>query len=84
MIAAVGVAVILFAIAMIPIVGPIIVAVIALIDGLIAAACAISKSAGFDLEKKTTLDIPLYGWRQTLTLCRPYRSSHRSCALFAL
>ncbi|MBX3001942.1 MAG: hypothetical protein KF893_25685, partial [Caldilineaceae bacterium] len=67
-IAAIIVAVILLAISAIPIVGPIIVAVIALIDGLIAAACAITKKAGFDLEEATTLNIPRTGGAK-LSLC---------------
>ncbi|MCE7984102.1 MAG: hypothetical protein DYG89_23250 [Caldilinea sp. CFX5] len=60
-IATIIVAVIMLAIGFIPIVGPIIVAVIALIDGVIAAACAITKAAGFDLETATTLNIPRTG-----------------------
>ena len=57
-IATVIVAALMLAIAAIPIVGPVIVAVIALIDGLIAGICAVTKAAGFDLEKATTLEIP--------------------------
>ncbi|MEZ4639717.1 MAG: LamG-like jellyroll fold domain-containing protein [Caldilineaceae bacterium] len=67
-IAAIIVAVILLAITAIPIAGPIIVAVLALIDAVIAAACAITKAAGFDLESATTLEIPRTGGAK-LSLC---------------
>ncbi|MEZ4681432.1 MAG: hypothetical protein R2932_45185 [Caldilineaceae bacterium] len=60
-IATVIVAVLLLAISLIPIVGPIIVAVLGLIDTLIAGVCAISKAYGLDLNKKATLQIPRTG-----------------------
>jgi hypothetical protein len=55
------VAVIMLAIASIPIVGPIIVGVIALVDALIAGVCTISKTAGLDLEEKASIEIPRTG-----------------------
>ncbi|RMF48788.1 MAG: LamG domain-containing protein, partial [Anaerolineae bacterium] len=67
-IAAVIVAVIMVAIASIPIVGQIIAAVIAIIDAVIAGICAISKAAGYDLEKATTYEIPRSGGAK-LALC---------------
>ncbi len=49
---------IMFAIGLIPIVGQIIMAVIALIDAVIAGICAISKAAGYDMEKAGSVEVP--------------------------
>lgn len=58
MVAGIIVTVILFAIGLIPIVGPIIVAVIALIDAVINAICAVSKAAGYDMEEEWSTEVP--------------------------
>jgi subtilisin-like proprotein convertase family protein len=50
MLAAVTVAILMLVIALIPIVGQVIVAVIALLDAFIAGVCAVVKAAGYDLE----------------------------------